>query len=202
LIALTQPNLAMYMAIILQFGRLSHLTMLPLFLLLETPLITLLILDISGMVETSLRDYFSMILPFLLGMGIGYLLEGHRKVFSTMIPVVIPFFAFSVGSNFLVSDLVYSSFSGILIAILVMLSGVLLFFLLRLFSIEHATLGIAVGSTASSSLFILPLLASLEDYQYTEFLPLLNAQLITITVLTCTFSPVIAKLLHRGRLKK
>jgi hypothetical protein len=100
LVVLTQPNLAMYIAI-----------MLPWFLLLETPL-------------------------------------------STMIPVVIPFFAFSVGSNFQLSDLVYFSLSGIIITIFVLVSGVLIFYLIRLFSVDHATSGIALGSTASTSLFI------------------------------------------------
>jgi 2-keto-3-deoxygluconate permease len=200
LIVLTQPNLAMYMAIILQFGRPSHLNMLPWLLLLETPLVILLILDISGMIETSLRDYFSMIMPFFLGVGIGYLIEGHRKVFSTMIPVIIPFFAFSVGSNFQVSDFIYSSLSGILITIFVLVSGVLIFFLLRLFSVHHATPGIALGSTASSSIFIIPILESLEDNRYIELIPLLTSQLITVTVLTCIFCPIIAKFLHRRKL--
>ena len=197
LIALTQPNLAMYIAITLQFGHPSQLNMLPWFLLLETPLVTLLFLDISGLIETSTRDYVSMILPFFLGVGMGYLLEEHRKVFSTMIPVVIPFFAFTVGSNFQLSDFIHSSLSGILITFLVLVSGVLIFYLLRFFSLAQATPGIALGSTASTSLFILPILASLDDNRYIELLPLITAQLITVTVLTCIFCPIIAKLLHR-----
>jgi 2-keto-3-deoxygluconate permease len=61
LIALTQPNLAMFVAITLKLGRPSQLNILPLVVLLEMPLLTMFVLDINGMIQTSLTDY----LPFL-----------------------------------------------------------------------------------------------------------------------------------------
>ncbi|MDC3412248.1 2-keto-3-deoxygluconate permease [Aquibacillus sp. 3ASR75-11] len=198
LIALTQSNIAMYIAIVLQFGRPAHLHSLPWFLLLETPLVTLLLLDISGMITTSLNDYFSMIIPFALGIGVGFLVEGQQHLFKTMIPVIIPFFAFSVGSHFQIYDLVNSQLGGLIIAIIVLFSGVLIFLLFLLFSKDEAILGIALGSTGSTSLFIVPILSSLGNDRYTVLMPTINAQLITITILTCIFSPVVAKILIKN----
>jgi 2-keto-3-deoxygluconate permease len=144
-IALTQPNLAMYIAITLQFGRPAHLGMLPLFIWMETPFFTLLVLDVSGMIETSLADYVAIIIPFILGIGVGYFLKENRKMFSTLIPVVIPFFAFAVGSHFQLSDLLQSGLGGILIAMLVLGSGIVGFFLIRPLSQNNATPGVAFG---------------------------------------------------------
>ncbi|MDC3412948.1 2-keto-3-deoxygluconate permease [Terrihalobacillus insolitus] len=200
-IALTQPNLAMYVAITLQFGRINELSMLPLLFLLETPLFTMLALDMTSMIEISYSEFFAFLLPLILGVGIGSLLKEKRKEFTVLIPIVIPFFAFSVGSNFKLNAFLEAGFSGVWISVLVLFSGVIGFFLMHYISPDFASSGIALGSTGSTSLSIFPIIVAL-DSNYSELMPTVTAQLITATILTCAFSPIIAKNLKRFQIKK
>jgi 2-keto-3-deoxygluconate permease len=200
LIALTQPNLAMFVAITFKLGRPSQLNIMPLVVLLEMPLLIMFVLDINGMIQTSLTDYLSILVPFIVGIVVGDFLKEKRTEFAKLIPIVIPLFAFSVGSQIHLSVFLQSGFTSIVISLLVLASGVVGFFLMRLISSDNATPGIALGSTASTSLVILPVLASIDE-RYIPFVPMVTAQLITVTVLTCAFCPMIAKYLQRFQRK-
>jgi 2-keto-3-deoxygluconate permease len=196
LIALTQPNIAMFVAITLQFGRPYHLKLLPLLTLMVSPLIIMLVLEMDGRIQASLTDYVSILIPFILGAVVGFFFQERIKAFSKLIPMVIPFFAFSVGAKIHLSVFLQSGFTGILLTLLVLGSGVGGFFLLRLFAFDNATSGIAIGSTASMSIVVLPLLSTMDD-RYSPLVPAITSQLITVTVLSCIFCPMIAKYLQR-----
>ena len=201
LIALTQPNIAMYVAVTHQFGSPYQLKLLPILALMVSPLMTILILETDNRIYASLMDYFSMLVPFILGAGVGSLFQEKRKTFLNFLPVVIPFFAFSVGSHIHLSTFLETGFAGILLTLLVLGTGVGGFFLLRIFSFENATSGIAVGSTASMSIMMLPLIASI-DARYNPLIPVITAQLLTVTVLSCVFCPMVAKYLQRFQKRK
>jgi 2-keto-3-deoxygluconate permease len=196
LIALTQPNLAMYVAITKQFGRTSQYSMLPLFVFMETPLVTMLVLDINGMIQSSLVDYLAMMIPFLSGILVGLILGEKKQTVSALIPIVIPFFAFSAGAQFELSAFVESGISGLILSVAVLGSGVIAFFLLYLLSPDDTNAGIALGATAGTSLFIPPLLASMDE-SFVPLVPSMTAQLVTITVITCIFCPMAAKYLKK-----
>ena len=196
LITLTQPNIAMFVAITLQFGRPYHLKLLPFLGLMVSPLIIMLVLEVNHKIQSSLEDYISFLLPFILGAIVGYFFQERRKDFSKLIPVVIPVFAFSVGSHIHLSVFLQAGFAGVLLTLLVLGSGIGGFFLLRLFKFSNATSGIAVGSTASMSIVVLPLLSSV-DKRYGPLVPEITSQLVTVTVLSCILCPIIAKYLQR-----
>lgn len=197
LIALTQPNIAMYNAVTLQFGNPIHLRYLPLFALILTPLILGLVLNNHQMVQVSFMNYISMLLPFVLGTATGYIFQQNRAMLYKFIPWVIPFFAFSIGAHFHLSVFLQAGFSAILIAAIVLASGIGGFFLIRMLATEpNATSGIAIGSTASASIVLLPLIKS-NDSQYNNLLPVITSQLVVVVILTCIFCPILAKYLQR-----
>ncbi len=197
LISLTQPNLAMYMAITLQLGSKGHLSLLPLLSVLLTPFILSFTLNIDSSVQEFLLQYISLITPFVLGAIVGSLFSQNKSILYRVIPWIIPFFAFSVGAHFHLSVFLQAGFSAIIIAVVVLASGTGAFFLLKQFGAgENATAGIAAGSTASASLVFLQLVAA-TDGRHGNLISAITKQLIVVIVLTCIFSPILAKFLQR-----
>lgn len=203
LIALTQPNIAMYEAITLQFGNPAHLSFLPLFALMLTPLMLGFTLNIQHLIHASFMSFISILLPFLLGAITGSVFQQNRNQLFKFIPWIIPFFAFSVGAHFHFSVFLQAGVSAIIIAAIVLISGIAGFFLIRLlYPNDNATSGMAVGSTASSSLVLLPLIL---NEKYGSLMPAIASQLIAVVVLTCIFCPIVTKYLQRfqkGNVKK
>lgn len=160
-----------------------------------TPLIAGFVINNNQIVQVSLTNYISMLLPFVLGTATGYIFQQNRAMFYKFIPWVIPFFAFSVGAHFHLSVFLQAGFSAILIAAMVLGSGIGGFFLIRMFDTEsNATSGIAIGSTASASIVLLPLIKS-NNNKYNNLFPVITSQLVVVVILTCIFCPMLAKYL-------
>lgn len=94
LIAPTQPNLAMYIALTKQFGRSSQLSLTPFFSSMETPLVVLTVLAASGMVQVSFPNVIDTILPFLFGGLTGYVFLKKERVYQRSSHLLFHFLLF------------------------------------------------------------------------------------------------------------
>src|SRR6476620_4707175 len=98
LAALNDTNGGMYMALMGQYGKPKDVAAYSLMSLESGPFLTMLTLGVAGLSAFPWPAMLGAILPLLVGMLLGNLDPTMREFLSRGVPVLIPFFAFTLGT--------------------------------------------------------------------------------------------------------
>ncbi|EIE98523.1 2-keto-3-deoxygluconate permease [Saccharomonospora glauca] len=160
----------------------------------DGPFLTMLFLGASGFGDIPLTDLIAAIVPFLLGVIVGNLDGEWRRVMDPVPNIVIPFFAFSLGTGIDLGDVLTGGLTGILVGLVVApFTGFLVYlgyrFILR--RGKQSGLGFAAGTTAGNAIAT-PAIVAAADPSFAPYVGTATAQVASSVLVTAILAPLLA----------
>jgi 2-keto-3-deoxygluconate permease len=154
------------------------------------PFLTMLTLGVAGLASFPWPALLGGVLPLVIGMLLGNLDGELREWFSRAVPVLIPFFAFALGTTLDLAHLWHAGLLGVLLGLMVtMVSGALLLITDRLTG-GTGVAGLAASSTAANAAAV-PALVAAANPIYASAAGPATALVSTSVVVTAITTPLI-----------
>jgi 2-keto-3-deoxygluconate permease len=163
--AINDTNGGLYMALMRRYGTAEDAASYSVMALESGPFLTMLTLGVAGLSSFPWQTFIGAILPLAIGMLLGNLDDELRVFLGQAAPVLIPFFAFSLGTTMDLHRVVQAGAVGLALGLGVLLvTGITLILVDRLIG-GTGTAGIAAATTAGNAAAVPTLVAS-ANHQY------------------------------------
>jgi len=188
--AINDTNGGLYMAVMAQYGTPREVAAYSILSLESGPFLTMLTLGVAGLAAFPWPALVGGVLPLAIGMLLGNLDGELREFFGRAVPVLIPFFAFALGTTLDLAHLWHAGLLGVLLGLMVtMVSGVLLLVADRLTG-GTGVAGLAASSTAANAAAV-PALVAAANPIYASAAGPATALVSTSVVVTAITTPLI-----------
>ncbi|WP_103500235.1 2-keto-3-deoxygluconate permease [Streptomyces sp. SM14] len=160
----------------------------------DGPFLSMVFLGVSGLAAIPGTLLLAAIVPFVLGMLVGNLDPKWRDVMRSTPSIVIPFFAFALGTGIDLGNVVRGGASGLLVgAIVAPFTGALVYFGYRhvLRRGAKSGIGFAAGTTAGNAIAT-PAIVGAADPQFAPYVETATAQVAASALITAILAPLIA----------
>lgn len=149
--AMNDTNGGLYMALMGQYGEPRDVGAYTVMTLESGPFLTMVTLGVAGLSAFPWPTLVGSILPLVIGMILGNLDKDMREFLSRAIPVMIPFFAFALGSGLDLGKVWQAGLLGLGLGVaVVVVTGIPLFFADRAIG-GTGVAGVAAASTAGNA---------------------------------------------------
>lgn len=160
----------------------------------DGPFFSMLFLGASGLAAIPGKALLAAVIPFVLGMIVGNVDSKWREMLRPTPQVVIPFFAFALGTGINLGSVVTGGLSGILVGLIVApLTGFLVYlgykFLLR--RGRRSGIGFAAGTTAGNAIAT-PAIIGQADASFAPLVGTATAQVAASVLVTAILAPLLA----------
>lgn len=171
----------------------------------DGPFFTLLFLGASGLGDIPLIALVAALVPFLLGVLVGNLDVQWRDVLKPVPNIVIPFFAFALGTGINLAVVVTGGLSGLVLGLLISpITGGLVYLGYRhiLRRGGKSGIGFAAGTTAGNAIAT-PAVVAAADPSFLPYVGTATAQVAACVLISAILAPVLASyfLKRAGELK-
>lgn len=160
----------------------------------DGPFFTMLFLGVSGLGAIPITALIAAIVPFILGVIVGNLDVEWRKILDPVPPIVIPFFAFSLGVGINLYAIVEGGITGLILGLIISpITGffVYLGYKLILRRGGQSGMGFAAGTTAGNAVAT-PLIVATADPQFEPYVGVATAQVAACVLISAIMAPLIA----------
>lgn len=158
--AMNDTNGGLYLALMQKYGKPEDASAYTLMSLESGPFLTMLTLGLAGLAAFPWQTLVGGLLPLAIGIALGNLDRDLRSFFGGAAPVMIPFFAFALGTTLDLHRVAQAGMLGILLGIaVVLISGTVLWTLDRLNG-GSGTAGLAAATTAGNAAAVPALVAT------------------------------------------
>lgn len=193
LAAATNSNGGLWLAITGQYGRAKDRGAYIAGAINDGPFFALLFIGASGLGEIPFVTLLAAIIPFLLGVLVGNIDAEWTNVLKPVPGIVIPFFAFALGTGINLADVAQGGLTGILLGVLItLLTGGLVYlgyrFLLR--RGKESGVGFAAG-TASGNSVATPAIVAAADPSFADYVGTATSQVAASVLITALLAPVV-----------
>lgn len=160
----------------------------------DGPFFVLLFLGASGLADIPFSLMLAAVLPLLIGMVIGNLDPKWTNLMKPTGAIVIPFFAFALGTGINLHAIVTGGATGIILGVLSsVLTGFLVFFgykaILRRGNLSG--IGFAAGTTAGNAI-ITPEIVAQADPSFAPYVQTATAQIAAAVLVSAIIAPLLA----------
>lgn len=188
--AINDTNGGLYVALTAQYGSPQQAAAYSVMSLESGPFLTMLTLGVVGLTAFPWTVLLGAVLPLLVGMLLGNLDPELREFLGRGAPMLIPFFAFSLGATLNLSSLWTTGGLGIALGLAVtVVSGALLFLVDRL-SGGNGVAGLAASSTAGNASAV-PMLVAAANPAYAPAARQATLLVATSVVVTALVTPMV-----------
>jgi 2-keto-3-deoxygluconate permease len=186
---INDTNGGLYMALMGQYGEQEDLAAYSIMSMESGPFFTMITLGLAGVASFPWLTFVGAILPLLIGMVLGNLDKEFRTFFKGVVPALIPFFAFALGSMLDLTSVWRAGFLGITLGVsVVLVTGVALIVADRLTG-GRGIAGIAAATTAGNAAVVPTVIASI-DASYQRIAPTATMLVATSVVVTAILTPI------------
>ncbi|WP_448191047.1 2-keto-3-deoxygluconate permease [Azospirillum sp. sgz301742] len=187
--AINDTNGGLYMALMGQYGRPEDVGAYSVMTLESGPFLTMVSLGVAGLSAFPWQAMVGAVLPLLVGMLLGNLDKELREFFGKAVPVLIPFFAFALGTTLDLSKVWTAGLLGVGLGLFVLaVSGVLLILTDKMTG-GNGVAGIAAASTAGNAAAVPAIVASANS-AYAEAAQAATALVAAAVVVTAIGVPL------------
>ncbi len=171
----------------------------------DGPFFSLLFLGASGLADIPVIALVAALVPFLLGVLVGNLDIEWRNVLKPVPNIVIPFFAFALGTGINLNAVVSGGMTGLVLGLLISpVTGFLVYlgyrYILRRGG--KSGIGFAAGTTAGNAIAT-PAVVAAADPSFQQYVGTATAQVAACVLISSILAPVLASyfLKRSGELK-
>lgn len=168
----------------------------------DGPFFTMLALGAAGVAKIPIEIMIGCIIPIAIGCILGNIDEDIRKFCAPGASMLIPFFAFPLGANLNLMDLVKAGIPGILLGIVcTFVTGLGGYFVYKLLKMEHPEVGAAIGTTAGNAAAT-PAAVAAIDSTLLAISATATAQITAAIIVTTLLCPLLTTFLHKHEERK
>jgi 2-keto-3-deoxygluconate permease len=160
----------------------------------DGPFFTLLFLGASGLADIPFLALLAAVVPLILGFIAGNLDPKWTEVMRPVPNIVIPFFAFALGTGIDLGKVVSGGASGLLVgAIFSVFTGTLVYFGYRflLRRGKMSAIGFAAGTTAGNAIAT-PAIVAAADPTFAPYVEVATAQVASAVLVSAILAPLLA----------
>jgi 2-keto-3-deoxygluconate permease len=199
--AMNDTNGGLYMALMGQYGRPRDVGAYTIMTLESGPFLTMVTLGVAGLSAFPWQALVGAILPLVAGMIIGNLDREMRAFLSRAVPVMIPFFAFALGTGLDLSKVWQAGLLGLAMGVgVVIVTGIPMFIADRLTG-GTGVAGIAAASTAGNAAAV-PAIVAAANPAYADAAGPATILIAACVVVTAILTPLVtawtARIVGRG----
>jgi 2-keto-3-deoxygluconate permease len=158
--AMNDTNGGLYMALMSQFGKKKDVAAYSIMSIESGPFLTMLTLGAAGLSAFPWQTMVGAILPLLVGMLLGNLDPEMRTWLTRAVPVLIPFFAFALGSSIDLKSVWRAGLLGVGLGLFVFVVTGAVLVLTDKFTGGNGVAGIAAATTAGNAAAVPAIVAS------------------------------------------
>lgn len=165
----------------------------------DGPFFSLLFLGASGLGNIPFLALVAAIVPFLLGMLVGNLDSKWREVLRPVPNIVIPFFAFALGTGINLRAVVTGGLTGLVVGVAVtFITGTFLYLGYRILLRRgrQSGVGIAAATTAGNAIAT-PGIVAAADPRFAPYVGTATAQVAASVLVTAILAPLVASFVLR-----
>lgn len=188
--ALNDTNGGLYMALMGQYGKPRDIGAYSIMCLESGPFLTMVTLGVAGLSAFPWQTMVGAILPLVIGMIIGNLDHEMRDFLKVASPVMIPFFALSLGFGLDLTKIWQAGLLGVGLGVaVVVVTGFTLFFADRA-SGGTGVAGLAAASTAGNAAAV-PAIVAASNEAYAEAAKHATVLVAACVVVTAILVPLV-----------
>ncbi|MEU4361709.1 2-keto-3-deoxygluconate permease [Promicromonospora sp. NPDC023987] len=160
----------------------------------DGPFISMVFLGASGLADIPLTAFLAAIIPLALGFVVGNLDPRWTEVMRPVPNIVIPFFAFALGTGIDLRDVVSGGASGILVGVIaVALTAALTYAGYRFILRRGSRSGIAIASaTTAGNAVATPAIIGAIDPAFEPYVAVATAQVASAVLVSAILAPLLA----------
>lgn len=195
--AITNSNGGLYAALAGEYGDSTDVGAISILSINDGPFLTMLAFGATGIAEIPIIDLVATIVPILIGLILGNLDEELREFLEPGASMIIPFFAFPLGSALDFRQIIEAGFPGILLGVTnTLVTGFGGYFAMKLLKSEHPQVGAAIGTTAGNAVATPAALAAV-DPSLEAIASTATVQIAAAIIVTAIFCPILVNFLDR-----
>lgn len=208
--AMSNSNGGLFLALTSEFGNKTDRASIAVIALNDGPFLTLVVLGAAGLAQIPLLALVAVVLPIAIGFVLGNLDHKLRDFLKQGETLLIPFFAFPLGTGIDFRVLIEAGASGAILGIMVVgISGVGAMAVLWLVQVlrgrprhrRNLIAGVAESSTAGNAVATPAVVASV-DPAYQAIMQSATAQIAGAVVTTAILTPVLTVLIYRWQMRR
>lgn len=160
----------------------------------DGPFFSMLFLGIGGLADIPYQLLLAAVIPLLLGVVVGNLDAKWTEVMRPIPNMIIPFFAFSLGTGIDLGNVLSGGLSGVFVgALATLFTGTLAYlgyrFLLR--RGNRSGIGIAAATTAGNAIAT-PAIIGSADPRFAPYVEIATAQVASAVLVSAVLAPLLA----------
>lgn len=200
--AVTNSNGGLYAALAGEYGDSTDVGAISILSLNDGPFFTMLAFGVTGIADVPFIALVATIVPILIGFILGNLDEEIREFLEPGATVLIPFFAFPLGSALNFGQIIEAGIPGIILGVAcTLLTGLGGYLTLKLLRAEHPQVGAAVGTTAGNAVATPAALAAV-DKSLAPIEAAATVQIAAAIIVTAILCPILVSYLDKRERSK
>ena len=160
----------------------------------DGPFFSMLFLGVAGLANIPFQLLLAAVIPLLIGILVGNLDQRWTEIMRPIPNMVIPFFAFALGTGINLQNVLSGGLSGIIVGIVATLfTGTLAYLGYRFFLRRGNKAGIGIASaTTAGNAIATPAIIALADPTFAPYVEVATAQIASAVLVTAVFAPLLA----------
>lgn len=199
---ISNSNGGLYAALAGEFGDSSDVGAVSILSINDGPFFTMVALGASGIADIPLNLILGAIIPIIVGCILGNLDDDLREWLEPGTEIMIPFFAFPLGSALTLNQLVQAGPSGLILGIMsCLLVGIPAYLVFKLIRVKRPEIGAAIGTTAGNAAAV-PNSLGEAGAVTAAVAATATAQVAAAVIVTAVLCPILVTLISKYESKK
>ncbi|MFO7922508.1 MAG: 2-keto-3-deoxygluconate permease [Bacteroidales bacterium] len=188
--AMTNSNGGLYAALAGEFGDETDVGAIAVISVNDGPFLTMIALGTAGIATIPVSNLIGVLIPIVLGMILGNLDSAMKKFLISGGPILIPFFAFALGTGINLKMLIIAGLSGILLGVMTTFIGGF-FNILADKAIGGTGIAGAAASSTAGNAVATPAAVALADPGLAALSAVAAPQIAASTITTAILTPLL-----------